>query len=297
MTHGPGFDEPLILHTQNPATGEIKSDYYLSDNLGSVTELVGKDGTITGEQVFNSFGKIIHSSGIADAQCYSYTGREFDRESDLYFYRTRYYSSTLGNFITQDLYDISMLIILSRIGGSPEITNLLGSLISNPKKQNYYAYVSANPINFIDPQGLFGLTELMTVVAIYAIVVNVVLIAAAGIFYLRYFQFSSAPTKPDDDARFYAHILLGCQLGKTAAISFPLGGKNFRTGYAGAVGSYHESITNQLGLLEGHYDMTATVMGAEAASATANCSAVADAIWSQHEAMFRAWNNILKEIR
>ena len=62
-------------------------------------------------------------------QPYTYTSREYDEETGLYFYRARYYDSTIGMFITED-----------PIG-------LLGGI-------NLFAYVANNPMNFTDPLGL-----------------------------------------------------------------------------------------------------------------------------------------------
>lgn len=76
FTHGPGIDEPLVLHAQNPTTGEIESDFYAADHLGSVTDLISKDGSISGEAVYNSFGKIVARSGNLLDQPYFYTSRE-----------------------------------------------------------------------------------------------------------------------------------------------------------------------------------------------------------------------------
>jgi RHS repeat-associated protein len=65
-------------------------------------------------------------------QPYTYTGREFDSESGLYYYRARYYDPTTGKFLQKD-----------PIG-------FRGGL-------NVYNYVDANPAALIDPYGLAGL--------------------------------------------------------------------------------------------------------------------------------------------
>jgi RHS repeat-associated protein len=60
---------------------------------------------------------------------FQYTGREFDSETGLYFYRARYNDSTLGRFISEDPI---------RFAGSSD----------------FYMYAQNRPINAIDPTGL-----------------------------------------------------------------------------------------------------------------------------------------------
>jgi RHS repeat-associated protein len=62
----------------------------------------------------------------------SYTGQNYDVESGLYFYNSRYYNSQLGRFIQPD----TMI---------PDPTNL--------QAYNRYSYVHNNPLNYTDPSG------------------------------------------------------------------------------------------------------------------------------------------------
>ena len=63
---------------------------------------------------------------------FTYTGREYDAESGLYYYRARYYDPTIGRFLNEDPIGFA--------GGD----------------MNLYAYVWDNPTNFVDPYGLWG---------------------------------------------------------------------------------------------------------------------------------------------
>ncbi|MDJ0731221.1 MAG: RHS repeat-associated core domain-containing protein [Crocosphaera sp.] len=60
---------------------------------------------------------------------YLFTGRRFDQETGLYYYRARYYDADQGRFISRDP---------------------LGYLDG----MNLYEYVGSNPINSVDPLGL-----------------------------------------------------------------------------------------------------------------------------------------------
>ena len=78
--------------------------------------------------VYDSYGR--RSQVIESViQPYSYTGREFDVESGLYFYRARYFDSETGRFLAEDP-------IRFRAGD-----------------QNFYRYVFNNPLNLSDPFG------------------------------------------------------------------------------------------------------------------------------------------------
>ena len=61
---------------------------------------------------------------------YMFTGREYDTETGLYYYRARYYDPGLGRFLE---------------------TDPLGYVDS----ENLYAYVGNNPWNWVDPKGEF----------------------------------------------------------------------------------------------------------------------------------------------
>jgi len=131
-THDQSIDEPILMNR-----GGV--DYfYHTDGLGSITELTDAMGTIVQSYIYDSFGNIqvfdqngaliSPSGGIANP--FTYTGRELDTETGLYYYRARYYDSRIGRFISED-----------RIGFAGDDVNL-------------YGYVFNDPINLIDAFGL-----------------------------------------------------------------------------------------------------------------------------------------------
>ena len=118
--HGPGIDEPLAKEIGGSST------YYHADGLGSVLKTSNGVGSVTHEYRYDSYGRIEAGSTQSG---YSFTGREWDAETGLFYYRARYYDPNVGRFISED-----------PIG-------LLGGL-------NTYAYVGRNPIMRVDPFGL-----------------------------------------------------------------------------------------------------------------------------------------------
>jgi RHS repeat-associated protein len=118
---GPGVDQPLAM--QRGST----TDYYEQDALGSVTSLTAANGSIAQTYTYDSFGNTTNSSGSL-TNFFRYTGREFDTETNLYYYRARYYDPTPGRFASED-----------------PIRFWAGN--------DFYRYVSNRPVYFGDPRG------------------------------------------------------------------------------------------------------------------------------------------------
>ena len=123
-THGPGIDEPLVMEKGGAFF------FYHADGLGSITELTNQSGTIVQRYTYSSFGKIESQLDPNFVQPYTFTSREFDLETGLYFYRNRNLDPFTGRFTTVDP--------LGFAGGDV----------------NLYRYVKGNPVRYIDPSGL-----------------------------------------------------------------------------------------------------------------------------------------------
>ncbi len=134
--YGPNIDEPI--KGLSP-TGTVPEYYYHFDGLGSVTDLSNSSGAQVEHYYYNPFGKtkIYNASGVklsdsAYGNYYRFTARQWDSESQLYFYRARYYDPNVGRFLQAD-----------PVGYSAGDTNL-------------YRYCGNNGINLVDPRGLEG---------------------------------------------------------------------------------------------------------------------------------------------
>jgi YD repeat-containing protein len=77
-------DEPLAMLRSGAAS------YYNSDGLSSITSLTNAAGATAEAYTYDSFGKVTASAGSL-TNPFQYTGREFDAETGLYYYRARYY--------------------------------------------------------------------------------------------------------------------------------------------------------------------------------------------------------------
>ena len=131
------LDEPISIET---STGTF---YYLFDGLGSVTGLTDSGGNLVATYKYDAFGNIVSETGDATLNAinpYRFTSRVYDKESGLYYYRARYYDSSVGRFISKDP---------------------LRSELREGK--NLYVYVGNNPVNYKDPRGTWciGLSAAM----------------------------------------------------------------------------------------------------------------------------------------
>ena len=104
------------------------TSYYQADGLGSVTSLTNTAGGNAQTYTYDSFGNIVATTGSL-ANSFRYTGREFDTETNLYYYRARYYDPQTGRFTSEDPIQF----------------------IAGP---DFYTYVVNNPIGRVDPFGL-----------------------------------------------------------------------------------------------------------------------------------------------
>ena len=114
--------------------------YYFSDHLGSSNVVTNATGaTIEQESDFYPFGGERTITDLLPDQRYKFTGKERDPESGLDYFGARYYSSSLGRFITPDWAAAPTAVPYAEFG--------------NPQSLNLYGYVRNNPLSRADDDG------------------------------------------------------------------------------------------------------------------------------------------------
>ena len=92
--HGVGIDDPLARKNSADVV-----TYYLADHLGSIVEETNASGAVTLDREYDPWGVALQGASTSG---HAFTGREWDAEADLSFYRARYYSAIAGQFISDD---------------------------------------------------------------------------------------------------------------------------------------------------------------------------------------------------
>ncbi len=98
-----------------------------------MVQLTQTNGTITKNYDYDAFG-IEKDIDQNDTNPFRYCGEYYDKETETYYLRARYYNPSVGRFITEDSY--------------------LGKL-EDPLSLNLYTYAYNNPVMYIDPSGHF----------------------------------------------------------------------------------------------------------------------------------------------
>ncbi len=101
--------------------------YYLHNAHGDVTAITDSSAQILNQYTYDAFGRTVSSMETVHNR-FMYAGEQFDHITSQYYLRTRYYDPSTGRFTQEDPFRGDGL--------------------------NLYAYVSNNPVKYVDPWGL-----------------------------------------------------------------------------------------------------------------------------------------------
>jgi RHS repeat-associated protein len=199
--------------------------------------VINSQGQLLNHIRYDSFGNITSQTNANVDFRFGYTGREFDEETGLYYYRARYYDAAIGRFISED-----------PMGFGAGDSNL-------------YRYVGNSATNFTDPSGNFAIPWYVGFAASTALTGAAVLIAPDAV----QAPMSACDIKPGDNSLTRAAIEIFGSLGigiatslaKTALTSliddFILSIKNLATGNDGILRSGADPLARKYGAAVDNY--------------------------------------------
>jgi len=113
-------------------TGSGPHLYLLTDHLGSTALMATSSGSKAREYRYKAYGDERYSSAGLVSTTYRYTGQPLEPSLNLYLMGARWYDPSLARWLSADT-----------IVPDP----------ANPQNLNLFAYVTGNPLRFIDPTG------------------------------------------------------------------------------------------------------------------------------------------------
>jgi len=94
--HGPMIDRPLMM------TRGGQAFFFHADELGSVTAISDNSGKLARSYRYDAFGNSRDTRKASIDSPFRFTGREWDPDTHLYYFRSRYYDPQLGRFLSVD---------------------------------------------------------------------------------------------------------------------------------------------------------------------------------------------------
>ena len=76
--------------------------WYLTDQLGSVTDVVSSSGTDLDHIVYDPYGNIVTETNASNGDRFKFAGMEYDSTTGIYYDHARYYNEAIGRFMSQD---------------------------------------------------------------------------------------------------------------------------------------------------------------------------------------------------
>lgn len=151
----------LLTEYSNQVNNTGRIGYVTPDHLGSTRIITNKDGSVRTRQDYLPFGEEVVSSlsvnGRQNISAYNsgdinqkFTGQERDQETGLDFFKSRYYSSSLGRFTSPDEFSGGAIDFFAAAASSKPT---FYADPTNPQTFNKYQYGFNNPLRYVDPDG------------------------------------------------------------------------------------------------------------------------------------------------
>jgi RHS repeat-associated protein len=125
-------------------TRQQETWYYHAGLLGSINRISDEQGFVSAEYRYDGFGNLLFSNASVE-NSFFFSGERRDVTVGLDYLRARFLDTRVGRFVSSDPFPFAL---------------------TDPATLHRYAYAHGDPINYQDPTGLFGLSDLSAVQSI-----------------------------------------------------------------------------------------------------------------------------------
>ncbi len=126
-----GLKQDQVFAQDTISGGSATTSWAITDNQGTVRDVVNNSGSVVDHNVYGSFGNIVSQSNIGNSILMGWDGMVFDTYTGYNYDNARWYDSGIGRFISVD-----------PIG-------------FKSGQKDLYVFCADNPINGTDPYGLW----------------------------------------------------------------------------------------------------------------------------------------------
>jgi len=169
------IDAPHLRDYDTSTSGTQVRHYYTFDANFNVTGLADSSGTVVERYHYTPYGQVkvldanfaVDSDGASNvANSVMFTGRRFDAESGLHYYRNRYYHTQFGVFISRDplKYDVGLNLLLPYF--IPNHLDPMGTIAIVIPIEGVLVPIPLEP--FLAPLPVIGICFVIAIGAIYA---------------------------------------------------------------------------------------------------------------------------------
>ena len=159
-------------HDETTAYEEINTYYYHGDHLGSANIVSDFEGEKYEHLEYTPYGELwVEDTDAAYHTPFRFTSKEWDEETELYYYGARYMHPRNSTWISADPAGFELVNPMEQDENGKLVAKQSYSLIEGV---NWYSYCSNNPVKYVDPTGKF-------VIAIpFLVIVETLVAATAG---------------------------------------------------------------------------------------------------------------------
>ena len=139
-------------HDETTAYEQINTYYYHGDHLGSANIVSDFEGEKYEHLEYTPYGELwVEDTDAAYHTPFRFTSKEWDEETELYYYGARYMHARNSTWISADPAGFELVNPMEQDKNGEFVAKQSYSLIEGV---NWYSYCSNNPVKYVDPTGL-----------------------------------------------------------------------------------------------------------------------------------------------